>query len=197
MLEEVHTTRTKKPKIWLTDRQVNAILKTARQRRERDFMIFQLCRYGLRVGEVVGRNRLPGIHLEDLRFSEGGVSILGKGTTEVFYPLPRKVMGQLRRYVSQNGFGQDRRIFPISECRVEQLVKSYSRKAGIADYRLVSPHRLRAFFATDSKNRGLNAFVIRDLMRHVSIKTTNTYVGRSTPEQVSDYMEFLAKRSRT
>ncbi len=119
-----------------------------------------------------------------------------KGTNRIFYPLPKRVMGQLRRYVSQNGFDPDGRIFPISECRVEQLVKSYSRIAGIADYRMASPHRLRAFFATDSKNKGLDAFVIRDLMRHVSIKTTNEYVGRSTPEEVSNYMEFLARRGK-
>ena len=189
--------RTKKPKLWLSERQTIAILRTARQRRERDFMIFQLCRYGLRVGEIVGRNRLPGIHREDLRWSEGGVRVLGKGTNQIFYPLPKRVMSQLRRYISQNGFGPDGRIFPISECRVEQLVKSYSRIAGIADYRLVSPHRLRAFFATDAKAKGFSEWVIRDLMRHSSVKTTNEYVGRSTVEETSQYMEMLAKRSRT
>ncbi len=39
MLEEVHTNRTKKPKISLTERQVNAILKTARLRKEGDLVL--------------------------------------------------------------------------------------------------------------------------------------------------------------
>ena len=34
-----------KPKIWLSEKQVDAILRVARKRRERDFQIFRLCRF--------------------------------------------------------------------------------------------------------------------------------------------------------
>jgi integrase len=56
----------------------------------------------------------------------------------------------------------------------------------------VGPHRLRAFFATDLKNRGVDAFTIRDAMRHKNLTTTNQYVGKGTPERMSRIMESLS-----
>src|SRR5207249_1303838 len=71
--------------------------------------------------------------------------------------------------------------------------KGYAREAGIDDWEMVGPHRLRAFFATDAKDKGLDAFTIRDLMRHKNITTTNLYVGQSSPERLAKMVNQLAK----
>lgn len=68
----------------------------------------------------------------------------------------------------------------------------YSKEAGIVDWKWVRPHRLRAFFATDLKDRGLSAFEIRDMMRHSNIITTNIYVGHSSTEARAAIMETLS-----
>lgn len=182
----------KKPKIWLSEKQVDAILRAARKRRERDFQIFRLCRYGLRIGEVVGRGRLRGIRLMDLRTD--GIRILGKGGTETLYPLPRRVLRDLRRYIGCNNQNPTDRIFPITEWAITLCLKGYAKRRGIQDWERVSTHRLRAYFATDAKDRGFDSFLIRDLMRHRNLTTTNEYVGRSTPHALEQAMESLASR---
>jgi integrase/recombinase XerC len=156
--------------------------------------MFELMRYSMRVGEVVGRNRLRGIRVCDLR--ENGVRVLGKGTLEVDIPIPKRVMRELRGYVSGNGYLHSTdRIFPISEQTVEVSIKRYARRVGITDYRRVTPHRLRAFFATDARDRGFDALTIRDLMRHAKLSTTDGYVGRATPSQLQSAVEKLGSKS--
>ncbi len=63
-------TRYKKRKAWLTGSQVDTILGVAGRTSPRDYAMMTLMRWGLRVGEIVGCEGLPGIHLEDIR-SEG------------------------------------------------------------------------------------------------------------------------------
>ena len=110
--------------------------------------------------------------------------ILGKKqSTYALYPLPRKVLWDLRKYVrhSTNSIRPNDRVFPISEYAINLVLKNYCKRAGVEDWVQVSTHRLRAYFATDAKDRGFDSFLIRDLMRHRNLTTTNDYVGRSTP----------------
>ena len=151
--------------------------------------MFQLMRYGMRVGEVVGRNRLRGIRVCDLRTH--GVRVLGKYTLETDIPIPSRVMRELRGYVAGNGYTHSTdRVFPITEQTVEVSLKRSAKRVGIEDWnRVPQPDCER--FATDSRDSGLDAFMVRDLMRHKNVNTTNSYVGRATPSQVSEAMERL------
>jgi integrase/recombinase XerD len=131
--------------------------------------------------------------MTDLRTD--GVKVLRKGGVEGLYPLPRKVIRDLRRYANDSdghGHSPTDRVFPISEWAVTLCLKGYAKRAGIEDWDRVSSHRLRAFFATDARDRGLDGFLIRDLMGHENIITTNTYTGKSTHAQLSRAMERLA-----
>ena len=126
-----------------------------------------------------------------------GIRVLGKGGTETLYPLPRKVLHDLRRYADDrdgHGHSPTDRIFPISEWAVTICLKGYAKRAGIVDWERVSSHRLRAYFATDAKDRGMDSFLIRDLMRHRNLTTTNTYVGTATPHALQAAMESLSSR---
>lgn len=192
--------REKKRKVWLTTGQVARMLEIASRRKKRDHLMLQLMRYGLRCGEIVGWRGLPGIRVGDLRGE--GVWVKGKGyargiVQDRLVPLPSELVRQMQQYAAlptsgQIGFSGDRKIFPISEVRAEKIVKYYARKAGIDDWDRVGPHRLRAFFATDAKDRGLDAFTIRDLMRHKNITTTNLYVGQSSTERLAKIIEELS-----
>ena len=192
--------REKKRKIWLTAPQVAKILELAQRRNERDHLLLQLMRYGLRCGEIVGWRGLPGIRIADIRGD--GIWVKGKGyargiVQDRLVPMPKTLIQQLRRYATRRladnlKEGEEDKVFPISEVRAEQIVKQYARDAGVDDWERVGPHRLRAFFATDAKDKGLDAFTIRDLMRHRSITTTNLYVGQSSTDRLAKLVEQLA-----
>jgi integrase/recombinase XerD len=192
--------RMKKRKIWLTTSQVNKMLQLSKARSERDYLLLELMRYGLRCGEIVGWRGLPGIRTADIR--NEGIWVKGKGyargiVQDRLIPMPKELIQQLRRYAGQRLHETpfehlDDKLFAISEVRAEQIVKRYAREAEIDDWERVGPHRLRAYFATDAKDKGFDAFTIRDLMRHKNITTTNLYVGQSSTERLAKIVEQLA-----
>jgi len=174
-------------KIWLTAEQAGAMLELAKSHRQRDYYLMMLLRYSLRIGEVVGGETLHGIRTMDLR--ENGVHVRGKGGTERFIHLPRAFCVQLARLSPRT---PEERLFSMTERNAEYLVKGYAKRAGVPDWEYISPHRLRAFFATDLKDRGYDPFTIRDMMRHKNVATTNTYVGPPTPAKQAEIAESLA-----
>ena len=189
-----------KRKVWLTGAQVVAMLESARKTNQRDFLLLQLMRYGLRCGEIVGWRGLPGIRVGDIR--DQGIWVKGKGYSrgivqDRLVPLPRDMIRELKAYASEStgnlsGGNDLDKIFPISEVWAERIVKRYARDSGVDDWERVGPHRLRAFFATDAKDRGFDAFTIRDLMRHKNITTTNLYVGQSSTDRLARLVEELS-----
>jgi integrase len=154
-------------------------------------------RYGVRCGEVVGWRGLPGIRVQDLR--DNGIWIKGKGyaagiVQDRLVPMPPDVMELLKTFINMGRRRSEEKLFPITEYWAEQIVKGYAKRAGIEDWERVGPHRLRAFFATDAKDKGQDAFTIRDLMRHKNITTTNLYVGQSSPERLAKIVKSLASQ---
>lgn len=182
----------KRKLVWLSATETEALVKVAKSQSQRDYLILMLCRYGLRDGEILGRGRLPGIYVHDLR--ENGIWLVGKGYTDdppSLYPLPHAFMQELVAFSTQLGRGKERKLFDLGVRQLERVVKQYAEMARILDWKDVGPHRLRAFFATDLDERGYSAFTIRNMMRHSSITTTNRYVGRGTIERRSGIMERL------
>lgn len=155
-------------------------------RNPRDHALLQCLRYSLRVGEVVGDNRLHGVRRMDLR--SDGVWIRGKGGGEYFIHLPPALLAELAGLAHAR---PEQRLFPITERQAERIVKNLAQAASVEDSDYVSPHRLRAFFATDLKDRGIDGFTIRDLMRHKNIQTTNLYVGPPTAKRQAEIIASL------
>jgi integrase len=207
-------------KVWLEAAQVDAMLEAARRTSSRDYAMLQLLRWGLRVGEIVGcKDRtvytrwkdkehkelgretcesivdLPGIRLEDVRRDELSIWVRGKGGKTLLYPIPEAAMTALIQYAHDAGLGPGRRLFEISESKAEDVFRYYAREAGIQDWDRpgFGPHRFRAFFATDAKDKGFSSFQIRDAMRHSKIQTTEQYVGRSTRRQLRAMVDKLAE----
>ena len=191
-----------KRKVWLTASQVDLMLERAKLANERDHLLLQLMRYGLRCGEIVGWRGLPGIRTGDIR--DQGIWVKGKGyaggiVQDRLVPIPRHLTKQLKSYAAEQARCRSDRshpdkIFPISEVWAERIVKKHARDSGIDDWERVGPHRLRAFFATDAKDKGLDAFTIRDLMRHKNITTTNLYVGQSSTDRLARLVEELSSQ---
>ncbi|HWY28206.1 MAG TPA: site-specific integrase [Candidatus Sulfotelmatobacter sp.] len=179
----------------MTENQVGTILALAKKNSPRDHAIMTLMRWGLRVGEIVGCEGLPGIHSEDIR--SDGIWVKGKGykagiVQDSLVPIPASVIKVLKGFSSDLKPGE--KVFQISERQAERVVKNYARLSGVEDWRFVGPHRLRAFFATDAKDKGKDGLMIKDLMRHKNLATTEIYVGRASPQTLRRVVEELAEQ---
>lgn len=64
---------------------------------------------------------------------------------------------------------------PVSSRYVQQMVKRYARKAGLADLDRVTPHKLRHAFATELLEEGFTIRQVQELLGHASLVTTQIY----------------------
>ncbi len=211
--------RGKQRKVWLTEVQTTKLLEVTKSESPRDWLIEELCRHGLRIGEVLGMDQprtvvkskkhpegkvygpysLPGIKKGDLR--DNGIWLTGKGYRRGktpgsedppdLYPLPAWLAKELNQFSAQSYGGKGQNLFDVTDGHFERLIKRYARIAEIPDWQDVSPHRLRAFFATDLDERGKTGFTIRNMMRHKKSATTDLYIGPGTPLGKAKIMESL------
>lgn len=164
----------------LTDKQNAARQKTA----IRDYAIcLTLLRTGIRVSELVGLNigdinfkknnfvvaRKKSKHKDDLVFFDDDVATalldyLGEKARPSAVPPETPVFT-----VSQGKYKGNR----LSVRSVENLVYKYSR-AGAG--RKVSPHKLRATFATDMIAATGNIDLVKEQLGHMNIQTTTIYI---------------------
>lgn len=175
---------------------MQAILDLAKTRSKRDYLIFSLLRWSFRVGEVVGHKGLPGIHPEDIRTET--IWVRGKGyargiVQDKELPADRAVIAMLIEFVKDTKPPVGTRVFPITVRWVEQLTKWYARTAGVADWEYVSPHRLRAFFATNARDKGITGPMIQQGMRHKKYASTELYIGPASTEQLVATVDQLTK----
>lgn len=140
---------------------------------------------GLRASEV------GAISLSDYQASVGVVRVTGKGDKQRLVPVGQPARDALDAYGSRcrpqlvRPDGRDKgRLFlshtgrPLERVAVWQLVKRWSRAAGLRD---VHPHVLRHSFATHLLQGGADLRVVQELLGHADIATTQiyTHVDRS------------------
>jgi integrase len=91
-------------------------------------------------------------------------------------------------------------IIDLSRRMVELLVKDYARKAGLSNWRLVTPHKLRHSFASWWISKGGNLEQLRRILGHNTILTTQIYTHCSVedikPEYDRIFPEKRAHRAR-
>ncbi len=133
---------------------------------------------GLRASEAVG------LKLNQLDIKVGYVRIVGKGNKERIVPMGEIAIEWLTRYLKSGRprlLGKRASYFvfvgragrPLTRQRLWQLIKQYSRSAGID--RDISPHVLRHSFATHLLERGADLRAVQMLLGHADISTTQIY----------------------
>lgn len=145
----------------------------------RDRMIIFAGLYlGLRVSELV-KLRVEDLDLDPQR---AAVNVIGgKGDKDRFVPIPGKLLGSLAAWVGDRKTGP---VFPgpggrhLSPRTVQLRILQLGADAGIA--RRVKPHTLRHSYATTLVDRGADLMLVKDLMGHASISTTQIYLHTST-----------------
>ncbi len=135
---------------------------------------------GLRVSEAVR------LKVGDFDLKRGIVHIRqGKGRKDRIVPIPRKIITDFAFFIryldDQNPYLFQARLDKeghISKKTAYQMVKQAASKSGIR--KNVHPHTLRHSFATHLLERGTDIKVIKELLGHADIKTTQVYTHVSS-----------------
>jgi len=129
------------------------------------YLAFLLMLYGgLRIGEVLS--------LTPFNFQGNSLIFRGKGRKERTIPLEGK-LSKVLDYLNCFPLFRDRESKTAREMALRRRLKRVSKEAGIKEF---TPHRLRHTFGTMIAEAGFDAFTIKELLGHSSIKTSSKYV---------------------
>ncbi len=167
----------------LTIEQIRLLLKTIDKNSPvgaRNYCILMLLiDSGMRISEVIG------IQIADLNLSKSIVKVIGKGQRERLIPFSQITSKELLRYIKH--YRPDlckltsTYLFPASYGHhvagnpIQQAIKRLANKAKLYDTKC-HPHIFRHTFATMFLAKGGNAMVLKDIMGHESVQTTQKYI---------------------
>jgi integrase/recombinase XerD len=172
-------------------KEVNRLLKVARENRERDYILFLLLvTTGLRVSEALSLN------IKHLRKAIIEVESKGKVRTVI---LPPNIRNKIKKYIADRKI-VSRWVFhsiknpenPLGRKQVHNLMKNYAGKAKVKKEKCF-PHNLRHHYTVNEINMGTDLQTLADDLGHNGIETLKVYKERSLEEK-KKRMEKLAKK---
>ncbi|HEM48615.1 MAG TPA: tyrosine recombinase XerD, partial [Caldithrix sp.] len=132
---------------------------------------------GLRVSELVN------LRLTDIHYSEGFVTVTGKGNKQRLVPVSNKALKEIDNYKpyrnslrvihDPNIIFLNRRGKKLTRAMIFTIIKDLSAKAGIR--KKISPHTFRHSFATHLVEGGADLRAVQEMLGHESILTTEIY----------------------
>jgi site-specific recombinase XerD len=151
----------------------------------RDYVMLSLMyTTGIRVSELIS------IRVKDISLSKPYTLLVhGKGQKNRFVPINAAIVQSIQKYLHAMGYEDpsklDNWLF-INHMRqqftrqgISYIVQKYSKRAREANPDLIpqdmSPHKIRHSTAMNLVNSGVDLIYIRDLLGHVSVKTTEVY----------------------
>ncbi|HED09587.1 MAG TPA: tyrosine recombinase XerC [Caldithrix abyssi] len=165
---------------FLTAEEVSEILLTVKGQsfeavRDRAILeLFYAC--GLRLSELIG------LRMEHLILREKALRVHGKGNKERIVPLGDMALNALKEYINRRpavALPGTRELFVLSSGKkmypmaVQRLVKKYIQQ--VVRNTKAHPHILRHSYATHLLNNGANIRVVKDLLGHENLSTTQVY----------------------
>jgi integrase/recombinase XerC len=133
----------------------------------------------------IRRGELLGLRAQDIDFSQRTLKVLGKGNKQRIVPFGAQAEASLRTYMRIRGglVGPDarrdsplfvsRRGMRISPTSLTDIVHKYLQE--VTELSQKSPHVLRHTCATHLLNNGADLRVVKELLGHESLSTTQIY----------------------
>jgi integrase len=144
----------------------------------RDRTLFSLLyRSGLRIGEALA------LDIEDLNPVEDTFRVIGKGNRERVGYLAEETSRLIRRMLRERGRTQKGPLFSSRQGRLSyaMVYRLFARYAGgLSDEQPLTIHQLRHSFGSERAGH-IDALLLRDLMGHQSLRTTQQY-AKVSPE---------------
>ncbi len=150
----------------------------------RDYLVYSLLyRLGLRIGEAVN------IDIKDIDFDKEIIQIHGKGRRERKLPIMPDLMALIEKWIilRQKLYkaAQNEALFiskkgnRLSVRTAQDNFHKIVEKAGPFSVKKVTPHSLRHAFATHAIEGEQDLFVLKAILGHASIKSTEIYLHPS------------------
>ena len=142
---------------------------------------------GLRISDVL-RLRLYEIVRDGNRYR---LDIIEQKTQKKrTFTVPIEIYSYIQEYALENNINPKARLFPVSERTVQHQLKVVCDYLG---YRGIGTHSFRKYFATDVYvNNNYNIELVRTLLQHSSVVTTQRYIGIQS-EQVESALQKHVK----
>jgi integrase/recombinase XerD len=156
-----------------------------RQNGLRDYVMFSLLyTTGIRVSELIQ------IRIKDLSLQEPFTLLVhGKGQKSRYIPLMRSTIPFIQKYLAQKKYDRPERLDewlfknhmnePFTRQGINYIVGKYTKMARKIAPDMIpvdfSPHKMRHTTAMGLVESGVDLIYIRDLLGHVSVKTTEVY----------------------
>lgn len=125
---------------------------------------------GLRISEMVS------LRVRDIDLKQEVLKVVqGKGGKDRLVPLPKPLQPDLRAFL-QSQPDPEALLFGTSSRNTQGLLSRLSKKFG----RRLHPHMLRHSYATHVLEKTNNIELVRDLLGHTDIRTTQIYTHLTT-----------------
>lgn len=155
------------------------IIKAVKQEPSKDIKlaIMMMASMGLRVSET------RDLKVEDINFDTAQAIIMGKGRKERCIYFPTYILEMIKGTGKTYGA-----IFDRWEDRdFRYAIYLAFKRIGVE----ASPHQLRHSFATRALNEGMRLDVLREILGHTSIATTQIYLHTSNAVMQSEYNRVI------
>ncbi|OUX83935.1 MAG: hypothetical protein CBB95_17275 [Alteromonas sp. TMED35] len=134
---------------------------------------------------------------------KGKLNVIGKGDKERVVPVPKKVRGRINRWLDEVRTNQAGYLFcrvrrwgkvdktldvPITGQAIYNMLEK--RSLSLPDSMTIKPHALRRFCGTTLLKNGNDISLVKDVLGHADIKTTQVYID-TTDEEMRNAIDAL------
>jgi integrase len=138
-------------------------------------MVLTALNTGMRRGELFN------LRVDDINLKSKQVQVKGSGAKSGntrYIPLTNEGLTTLRNWIKQNKLQESNLVFPspITGKRFDNIKKSWAGLIDIARIQNFRFHDLRHTYASKLVTRGADLYVVKELLGHASIETTQRYV---------------------
>jgi site-specific recombinase XerD len=168
----------------------------------RDYIILSLLyTTGLRVSELIN------IRVKDMSLHAPYTLLVhGKGQKSRYVPLMGNIIPSMHKYLAQKGYDRQEKLdewlfknhmnTQFTRQGINYLVSKYVERAREINPEIIpkdfSPHKMRHTTAMGLVDSGVDLIYIRDLLGHVSVKTTEIY-GKADARRKREAIEAASK----